>query len=131
MRILIAEDDMISRKFLQKFLSTYGDCDLTIDGIESVDAFLMAHEESRPYDLVCLDIMMPKLDGLRVLKIMREFEGEKGIEEDKRVKIIMTTALIEQQTINQCISLGCNTYITKPIDTNELINIMKDIKLVI
>ncbi|MBP2664433.1 MAG: cheY7 [Firmicutes bacterium] len=56
MRILIAEDDMVSRKFLSKFLSQYGECDLTVDGLEALDAFLLSLKDNNPYDLVCLDI---------------------------------------------------------------------------
>ena len=44
MRILIAEDDLASRMFLSKFLNEYGDCDLTVDGIEAMDAFMMGHD---------------------------------------------------------------------------------------
>jgi len=76
MRILIAEDDYASRKFLYKFLSAYGECDITIDGIEAVDAFMLALDEGKPYDLVCLDIMMPKLDGTRALKAIRDVEKQ-------------------------------------------------------
>ena len=42
MRILIAEDDLASRRFLFKFLSQYGECDLTVDGLEALDAYLMS-----------------------------------------------------------------------------------------
>jgi len=83
MRILIAEDDYASRKFLYKFLSAYGECDITIDGIEAVDAFMLALDEGKPYDLVCLDIMMPKLDGTRALKAIRDVEKQRGIEGDR------------------------------------------------
>lgn len=55
MRILIAEDDFASRKVILKFLSVYGECDVTVDGMEAVDAFMMALEEDNPYDLICLD----------------------------------------------------------------------------
>ena len=78
MRILIAEDDFASRKFMLRFLSQYGECDVTVDGMEAVDAFLMALEDEENYDLVCLDIMMPELDGYQALKAMRDIEKEKG-----------------------------------------------------
>lgn len=72
MRILIAEDDFASRKMLLKFLSTFGECDVTVDGMEAIDAYLMALEEDNPYDLVCLDVMMPIMDGYQALKNIRE-----------------------------------------------------------
>lgn len=63
MKILIAEDDLASRQFLLQVLTGYGDCDVTVDGIEAVEAFTTAHKTKKPYDLICLDIMMPRVDG--------------------------------------------------------------------
>ena len=79
MRILIAEDDFASRKVILKFLSVYGECDVTVDGMEAVDAFMMALEEDNPYDLICLDVMMPVMDGYQALKSIREIEKEHGL----------------------------------------------------
>ena len=84
MRILIAEDDFASRKFMLKFLSKFGECDITVDGMEAVDAYLMALDADTPYDLVCLDIMMPALDGYQALKAIRDIEQERKIPEDQR-----------------------------------------------
>ena len=47
MKILIAEDDMISRRFLLKFLSQYGECDVVVDGMEALDAYLISVKENR------------------------------------------------------------------------------------
>ena len=66
MRILIAEDDFASRLFMKKFLSKYGDCDVAVDGIEAIDAYLNSIQEGQVYDLICLDIMMPKVYGLHI-----------------------------------------------------------------
>lgn len=125
MRILIAEDDLGSRKFMQQFLKAYGDCDVTVDGIETVDAFLLAWDEKDPYELICLDIMMPKLDGLKALKIIRELENDKKVPEDKRVKIIMTTALNEQQTVYEAFDLGCEAFAAKPINQEKMKEVLE------
>ena len=93
MRILIAEDDYVSRKFLYKFLKNYGECDITVDGMEAIEVFMMSLDEEDYYDLVCLDIMMPEVDGIKVLQTIRLLEEEREIPEEKRTKIIMTTAL--------------------------------------
>lgn len=129
MRVLIAEDDMASRKFLFKFLSSYGDCDITVDGIETIDAVLLAWEEGYNYDLICLDIMMPKLDGLKALKTIRELEKYKEIEESKRARIIITTALNEQQTVLNSFASGCEAYAAKPIDTEKLLEVIRKLGL--
>ena len=77
MKILLAEDDFVTRKFMVNFLSKYGECDVTVDGMEAVDAFMMALEDEEPYDLVCLDIMMPVMDGYQALVAIRKLEKEK------------------------------------------------------
>jgi two-component system chemotaxis response regulator CheY len=89
MRILIAEDDFASRRVILKFLSVYGECDVTVDGMEAIDAFQMALDENEPYDLICLDIMMPIMDGYQSLKNIREIEEERNIPEEKKVKVII------------------------------------------
>ncbi|MDD2421566.1 MAG: response regulator [Heliobacteriaceae bacterium] len=129
MRVLIAEDDLASRKFLYKFLSSYGDCDITVDGIETVDAFLLAWDEGQPYDLICLDIMMPKLDGIKTLKTIRELEKQRGLKGSKTVKIIMTTALNEPETVFNCFDTGCEAFAAKPIDTEKMLEAIKRLGL--
>jgi len=128
-KILIAEDDLVSRKYLSKVLSNYGDCDLVIDGLEAVDAYMMSMSEKEPYDLICLDIMMPKIDGVKVLKTIRDLEAQEGITADKRVKIIMTTALGETDVIQTSLDYGCDAYASKPIDVAKMIEVMKKIGL--
>ena len=130
MRILIAEDDMISRKFLFKFMSQYGECDLTVDGLEAVDAFLMALKENKCYDLICLDIMMPKVDGVKVLKTIRDLENENGIAPENRAKVVMTTALGETSYVQQAFDIGCEAYASKPIDVEKLVKVMEKLGLI-
>ncbi|MDP4094075.1 MAG: response regulator [Bacillota bacterium] len=130
MRILIAEDDLASRKFLDKFLSKYGDCDVVVDGMETIDAYLFAMREKKPYDLICLDIMMPKIDGVKVLKAIRDLETQKGILPERRAKIIMTTALGEAELVQTAFEYGCEAYASKPIDTKKFLEVMKKLGLI-
>lgn len=130
MRILIAEDDLISRKFMQKFLSKYGECDIAVDGIEAIDTFFSALKEQKPYDLVCLDIMMPRVDGIKTLKTIRELEAQNGITLDRKAKVIMTTALNDRQTIMNSYDSGCEAYAWKPIDMEKFIEVMRKLKLI-
>ena len=130
MRILIAEDDFASRKFMMRFLSQYGECDITVDGLEAVDAFLMALDSGEGYDLVCLDIMMPALDGYQTLKAIRDIEKERGIPEEKRAKIVMTTALNEGRNVTKAFELGCVAYAGKPIDQEKFENVLRKLELI-
>ncbi|CQR74247.1 Response regulator MprA [Sporomusa ovata DSM 2662] len=130
MRILVAEDDMVSRKFLSKFLSQYGECDLTVDGLEALDAFLLSLKDNNPYDLICLDIMMPKVDGVKVLKTIRQLERQNGVLPEKHAKVIMVTALGETNYVQQSFELGCDAYAAKPIDIDQLVKVMEKLGLV-
>jgi len=130
MKVLIAEDDLASRRFLSKFLAQYGEVDLVVDGLEALDAYLMATKEKAPYDLICLDIMMPKVDGVKVLKAIRDFEAKQGVVSEQRVKVIMTTALAETDYVNEAFEIGCEAYAAKPIDTNKLLEVIKKLGLI-
>ena len=130
MKILIAEDDLVSRNFLFKFLSKYGECDMVIDGLEALDAVMISLKDKVPYDLICLDIMMPKVDGVKVLKHIRDLENQKGTLPNKRAKIIMTTALAETQFVQNAFEIGCDAYAAKPIDTEKLIEVLHNLGLI-
>lgn len=130
MRILIAEDDFASRKYMLRFLSKYGECDITVDGKESVEAFIMALEAGEGYDLICLDIMMPEMDGYQALKQIREIETEKRIPAEKAAKIIMTTALSEGKNVTKAFDLGCTAYAGKPIDQDKFENVLRKLELI-
>ena len=130
MRILLAEDDFVTRKFMMNFLSKYGECDVTVDGMEAVDAFMMALEEEEPYDLVCLDIMMPVMDGYQALQGIRNIEKERNIPEDEAVKVIMATALNEERNVKMAFDLGCTIYSGKPIDQEKFDQALKKLGLV-
>ena len=79
LRILIVDDDLMGRRLLQRFLSPYGDCDTAADGKEALLVFRAAAEKGEPYDLICLDIVMPEMDGRTALKEMRAWEEEQDI----------------------------------------------------
>ena len=126
-RILIAEDDLVSRKFLSKILSKYGECDLVVDGLEAIEAYMLSIKEKEYYDLICLDIMMPKVDGVKVLKVIRDLEEQNKIDDENRAKIVMTTALGETQIVKTAMEYGCDAYAAKPLDVEKFLDVIKKI----
>ncbi len=130
MKILIAEDDFASRNAIKNFLKQFGDCDITVDGMEAIDAFMMAIETGEPYDLVCLDVMMPVMDGYQALKGIRDIEKEKGIVGKSATKIIMTTALNEERNVKKAFEMGCTVYCAKPIDLEKLKKALEKLELI-
>ena len=128
LKILIAEDDMVSRKVIWKALETYGECDLVINGIEAIDAHMMALKDKEPYDLICLDIMMPRIDGIKALKTIRDLEKQYQVKDS--AKIIMVTALDERDVVDDAFGKGADAYATKPLDIDKLVEVMKNLDLI-
>jgi two-component system chemotaxis response regulator CheY len=125
MRSLVVEDDFTSRFLLQTILSTYGECHGAVNGREALEAYKASKEKGEPFDLICLDIMMPEMDGQEVLKEIRDIEKEEGLTSEQEVKIIMTTALSDSQNKTRAISNLCNAYLIKPINKAKLLDHLK------
>ena len=130
MKILLAEDDFVTRKFMANFLSKYGECDVTVDGMEAVDAFMLALEEEEPYDLVCLDVMMPVMDGYQALMGIRNIEKQKNISPENMVKVIMTTALNDERNVKKAFELGCTVYSGKPLNVDKFEEVLTKLGLI-
>jgi two-component system chemotaxis response regulator CheY len=120
MKILIAEDDFISRKLLNTLLAPFGDVDIAANGKEAFTAVKMAIENNQPYDLICLDILMPELDGIMALKKIRQLETEKGLDPENRSKIIMTTAVSDKSYVLSAAQANCDGFLVKPINRERL-----------
>ncbi len=131
MRTLVVEDDFTSRLVLQKMLVPFGPCDVAVNGLEAVHAFLLAMEEKNPYDLICLDIMMPEMDGKEALRIIRQKEKELNILPKNETKIIMVTALdTAHEVIDAYYKGGCTSYLVKPIEKKKIIKAVTELGLV-
>ena len=131
MRILIVEDEFTSRKLLTALLADFGQCDTANDGVECVDTFRRALAEGQPYDLVCMDIMMPNKDGHQALKEIRVIEQEMGVHPANEVKVIMVTALNDPKTVVKAYYKGgAAAYLPKPIEVESLHAILRDLALI-
>lgn len=130
LKILLAEDDFATRKFMLKFLEKYGEVDVTVDGMEAVDAFLMSLEDKEPYDLVCLDVMMPVMDGYQALMGIRNIEKQRNIAQEDMVKVIMTTALNDERNVKKAFELGCTVYSGKPLNVDKFEEVLTKLGLI-
>lgn len=130
LRILIVEDEFINRRLLTQLLSRFGGCDVAVNGTEAIESFKLSIEENKYYDLICLDIMMPGMDGQEVLKKIRDMEKEADVKGLSRVKVIMTTALSDSSNVFEAFRSQADGYIVKPITTEKIENQLKKIDLV-
>jgi two-component system chemotaxis response regulator CheY len=120
MKTLIVEDDFTSRLLLQKLLESYGTCHFAVNGREAVEAARLAIEEGEPYDLICMDIMMPEMDGQEALGEVRRLEETAVVSGLVRAKIIMTTALADKANVMKACEQRCDGFLVKPIQKAKL-----------
>lgn len=108
-KILVVEDDNQIQELIVEFLSSQDyEVDVANDGVEGYEKF----KESK-YDLVILDVMMPRLDGHSLCKMIRN--------SDKEVSIIFLTALGDEESEVKGFDLDADDYISKPFSFNILI----------
>jgi two-component system chemotaxis response regulator CheY len=129
MRILITDDDFLTRGILKSFLSSYGICDTAVDGYEAIQAFEFAWEEKEPYDLICLDFLMPKMDGIEVIKEIRRIEDKVEISGSK-VKIIFISALGDISSIKLTLEKECEAILPKPIEKIKLVETLEKLQFI-
>jgi len=129
MKMLIVDDEFVSRKLLLEILSPYGSCDEADDGEEAVAAVEKAWADGKPYDLLCLDITMPKMDGQEALAKIRAIEEQKDIPIPAGVKIIMSTGMNDSKNILGAFKSQCDAYIMKPIEKDSILKAMKSFGL--
>jgi diguanylate cyclase (GGDEF)-like protein len=128
MKSLVAEDDATNRKLLQTILSQYGTCDIAVDGKEAVSAVRRARENHRSYDLICMDLKMPQMDGQEAIREIRKQEAIAGVL--KAVKIIVTTIHTDMVSITEALLGRCDGYLVKPFETAKLKKELKALGLI-
>ena len=130
MKTLIVEDELTSRVMLREILKRYGSPHVAMNGKQGVDAVRTALAAGDPYDLICLDIMMPEMDGQEALKQIRQLELEAGIGADKRAKVVMTTAHADRDNVLEAIQSQCDYFLVKPIDGRMLLQELRRLGLI-
>jgi|GEM_PF-373293 len=122
MRILIVDDEMVSRTKLELIMEYFGDCNTADHGDDAMAAFLNAHRADDPFDLIMLDINLPGMDGIQLLAAIRNAEQELDIDQPRKAKILMTTSYRDKDRIVASVQSGCDDYIGKPFDLNLIRN---------
>lgn len=123
MRFLIVEDDPITSKMLFTVLSEYGDCDRIDNGMDGLDMVIKAGSDGKPYDMVTLDIMMPRMDGHDVLARIKRLRNTSP-------KVVMITALSDKKNIQKSYMRGCDGYLIKPVDKEGIQKKLKALELI-
>ncbi len=121
-KALLVEDDDLTRNMLAMTLKGLGcTIDLATDGLEGVGVFSRALQNGEPYDIVFCDIMMPRLDGLKAIEIMRELEHKATVTTEQEAHIVMVTAVDNKDSVfSAMFKGGAYTYIVKPVKAEDL-----------
>lgn len=128
MKVLIVEDDFSSRIVLRSLLEPFGDVHIAVNGKEALMDNQSESAKGVPFDLICLDIMMPEMDGQSVLKEIRR----QGLEdaESQAPKIIMTSALSDPENILTAFREQCEGYLVKPVVKEKLFDLLRELELI-
>jgi len=130
MKILVVEDDFTSRILMHKLLSPYGEVHIAVNGKEAVDVVEEAIAKKEIYDLICLDVMMPEMDGHTALEQIRKQEDEAGFLVGQGSKVIMTTALSDSQNVIGAFKEDCDAYMVKPVERAKLLRQLRKLSLI-
>jgi CheY-like chemotaxis protein len=116
---LLAEDVEINREIVLSLLEpTCLKIDCAVNGKEALQKFGEAPDQ---YDMIFMDLQMPEMDGLDATRNIRALD----ISRAKEIPIIAMTANVFKEDVEHCLAAGMNGHIGKPLDFDEVINILK------
>jgi DNA-binding response OmpR family regulator len=119
LRILIAEDELHQRSFLERICMEQGH---TVDCVTDGNACLAALDKNR-YDLLFLDLIMPMLDGVGVLREMRARTGK------VMPRVVIVSSQDDESAIEETVRLGASVYLTKPVPAATIQKVLNQIVL--
>jgi len=119
-KMLVVDDDWTNRKIISETIKSFANPDEANDGKVALEMFRYALEAGEKYDIVLLDIMMPDINGIEVVKRIREIETNKNILGLCGVKIIMCTSAGDSCSVMGSFTKGCEAYLVKPISKQAL-----------
>ncbi len=124
MKALVVDDCKISRMLLVNPLSSYAEVDEAENGIEAIQKISKALSESSGYDLVCLDLNMPEMDGFEVLREIRAIEAKLN-PQVQTVVFMITASNSPDDMLEMLLTGSCDDYLNKPVINKTLIELMQ------
>ncbi len=126
MRSPIVDDDVVvSRNLLHEILQEYGEVETASNGADALKIFL-----KKKFDLVCLDLSMPQLDGHEVLTYFRAYEKLSEISLSERVKVLITSVTTDPGNLFQAFREAADGYLAKPFNIDNLVAYLGDFNLI-
>lgn len=120
MKILIVDDEVVSRKKMQKILTNFGACNPVEDGETAIAAIKKAIATGELFHLITLDVEMPGITGTQVLLEIKKLEKQFKISKYLRAKVLMVTSHSDKDTVMASIQAGCDDYVVKPFNREDV-----------
>lgn len=121
-RILVVEDNHLNQKILSFYLKKHFDIRVTSTGEEALEIL-----NSERFDVVLMDLMLPGMDGYEATRQIRQLE--KGMYEQRKIKIIALTANTLDNDKERCLRLGMDGYLSKPFEYQKLHDILVSLNM--
>ena len=128
MKILVVDDELVSRKKMMKIVTDFGQCEGVKNGTAAISAVKQALEDWKLYTLITLDVSMPDISGVDVLSKIRELEEARGLDAEEKSKILMVTSHSDIETVRACVG-KCDGYVIKPFNKEVMVEKMQKISL--
>lgn len=129
MKTLIVDDNLVNRTSIKKIMEDMGQNEAAHNGQEAIELYKLHLVHSKPFDLVLLDIVMPGMDGIKVLKAIRDIENQQKIAKDKRAKVLMVTSHSHKDVVVSAMKTGCDGYIVKPFRRDVVIKKLRELNM--
>jgi len=122
MKVLIVEDDVTSNALIANIISPEAECVQAYNGLEAFTCYSESLQAGAPFDLMYLDLMMPQMGGKELLSKIRDFEQQNEVTPDRALKVVVLTAVGDEETELELNFLGCIEYLVKPITVQKVKN---------
>lgn len=122
MRALVVDDVKPNCRVMQAALAKYGECDSAANGRECVEAFHNAWKDNEPYQAILLDMVLPDMEGVKVLEVLRKIEAAMNIPYAQRARVFIVSSHDRAPYVTTLRNLGYDGWLDKPISLNSLID---------
>ena len=131
MKVLVVDDELVSRKKMEKIMTAFGQCVAVESGADALKAVEEAIGKGEPFGLITLDVSMPGMDGTEVLFEIRMIEQQKNIPMENKAKVIMVTSQSDKDLVITCMQAGCDGYVVKPFDSAIMAEKIRQIGIIV
>lgn len=131
MKTLIIEDDYSSITMFKRYFEIYGKCDEASTGFDGMQKYQESLDMGSPYELIVIDIILPDMNGYKILEAIRGEENVRKFHDHERSKIIITTSLDdnENRKIKEKLRPGFESYYVKSFALDGIEKSLKDLNL--